>query len=40
MKGLYSATRYIYIRIAEDGIDEKIMDVAGGYSGLSKDNIY
>ena len=40
MKGLCSVTHYIYIFIAEDGIDEKLMDVAAGYSGSSKDNFY
>ena len=38
MKGLYSVTHYIYMFIAEDGIDEKVVDVAAGYSGSSKDH--
>ena len=40
MKALHSATHYNYIYIADDGIDEKIVDVAAGYSGLSKDHFY
>ena len=40
MKGLYSVTHYIYMFIAEDGIDEKVVDVAAGYSGSSKDHFY
>ena len=40
MKGLYSVTHYIYMFIVEDGIDEKVADVAAGYSGSSKDHFY
>ena len=40
MRGLYSTTHYIYMFMAEDGIDEKVVTVASGHSGSSKDHVY
>ena len=34
------AIHYIYMFIAEDELDEMAVDVAAGYSGLSKDHVY
>ena len=39
-KGLYSTTRYIYIYIPEEAIDDKIVAVEAGYSGSSMDHYY
>ena len=37
---MYLITHYIYMFIVDDGIDEKVMDVAASYNGLSKDHFY
>ena len=39
-RGIYAATKYIYMFIPEDGIDESIVSVDEGYSGSSKDHYY
>ena len=40
MRGLYASTRYIYMFLAEDGMDENIVSAAEGYSGSSQDHYY
>ena len=40
MKGLYATTRYIFMYIPEDAIDDKIVAVDSGYSGSSRDHYY
>ena len=39
-RGLYASTRYIYMYLPEDGIDETIVSVEEGYKGSSKDHYY
>lgn len=39
-RGLYASTRYIFMYLPMDGIDEKIVSVEEGYSGSSKDHYY
>ena len=39
-KGLYSTSDYIYMYIAEGGIDEQIVAVESGYKDSSKDHFY
>ena len=39
-RGLYATTKYIYLFIPADAIDEKVVAVDEGYSGSSKDHYY
>ena len=39
-RGLYASTKYIFMYIPEDAIDEKIVSVEEGYKGSSKDHYY
>ena len=39
-RGLYVLTRYIFMYLPEDGIDETIVSVEEGYKGSSKDHYY
>ena len=37
---MYATTRYIFMYIPEDAMDENIIDVEAGYSGSSRDHYY
>ena len=39
-RGLYATTKYIYMYIPEDAIDERVVSVEEGYRGSSKDHYY